>query len=78
MAARNDTLDQVLTDIPPLIKHFAETRDLFANTTEAVGRFSDVAHQLMSDARSDFETNLRLMQRGSNSSAAPRRTSSAR
>jgi phospholipid/cholesterol/gamma-HCH transport system substrate-binding protein len=64
VAARNNTLDQVLTDMPPLIKHFSETRDLFANTTEAVGRFSDVTHQLMSDARSDFETNLRLMQQG--------------
>ena len=64
VAARNNTLDQVLTDMPPLIKHFSETRDLFANTTEAVGRFSDVTHQLTSDARSDFETNLRLMQQG--------------
>jgi len=64
VAARNNTLDQVLTDMPALIKHFSETRDLFANTTEAVGRFSDVTHQLMSDARSDFETNLRLMQQG--------------
>ena len=64
VAARNNTLDQVLTDMPPLIKHFSETRDLFANATEAVGRFSDVTHQLMSDARSDFETNVRLMQQG--------------
>jgi phospholipid/cholesterol/gamma-HCH transport system substrate-binding protein len=64
VAARNSTLDQVLTDMPPLIKHFSETRDVFANASEAMGRFSDVTHQLMSDARSDFETNLRLMQQG--------------
>jgi phospholipid/cholesterol/gamma-HCH transport system substrate-binding protein len=64
VAARNSTLDQVLTDMPPLIKHFSETRDVFANASEAMGRFSDVTHQLMSDARSDFETNVRLMQQG--------------
>ena len=62
VGGRNNTLDQVLSDMPPLIKHFSQTRDLFANTTEAVGRFSGVTDQLMSDTQSDFEKNLRQMQ----------------
>ena len=40
VAQRNDTLDRVLTEFPPLIKHFAETRDLFADAVEALGRVS--------------------------------------
>ncbi len=40
VAQRNDTLDRVLTEFPPLIKHFADTRDLFADAVEALGRIS--------------------------------------
>ena len=40
VAQRNDTLDRVLTEFPPLIKHFAETRDLFADAVTALGRVS--------------------------------------
>ena len=35
VAQRNNTLDRVLTEFPPLIKHFADTRDLFADAVEA-------------------------------------------
>ena len=34
IAQRNDTLDQVLTEFPPLIQHFADTRDLFADAVQ--------------------------------------------
>ena len=37
VANRNDTLDRVLTEFPPLIKHFADTRDLFADAVDGAG-----------------------------------------
>ncbi len=36
---RNNTLDRVLTEFPPLIKHFADTRDLFADAVERAGPY---------------------------------------
>jgi phospholipid/cholesterol/gamma-HCH transport system substrate-binding protein len=63
VANRNDTLDRVLTDIPPLIQHFADTRDLFADATEALGRFSDLADRVLSDTRPNLHQSLQLLQR---------------
>jgi phospholipid/cholesterol/gamma-HCH transport system substrate-binding protein len=63
VANRNDTLDRVLTDVPPLITHFADTRDLFAEATESLGRFSDVANRALSDTRPNLHQNLQLLQR---------------
>jgi phospholipid/cholesterol/gamma-HCH transport system substrate-binding protein len=63
VANHNDTLDRVLTDIPPLIRHFADTRELFADATESLGRFSDVANRALSDSRSDLHQNLLSLQR---------------
>jgi phospholipid/cholesterol/gamma-HCH transport system substrate-binding protein len=63
VAARNDTLDRVLTDFPPLIQHFADTRDLFANAVLAVGNLSGVVNRSLSDARPDLDRNLQLLQR---------------
>ena len=37
VAQHNDTLDRVLTEFPPLIKHFADTRDLFADAIDGAG-----------------------------------------
>ena len=34
---RNDVLDRVLTDIPPLIKHFADTKNLLINAVRIGG-----------------------------------------
>ncbi len=51
VAQRNDTLDRVLTEFPPLIKHFADTRDLFADAVEALGRISTAADRPLSDRR---------------------------
>ena len=62
-AERNGTLDRVLTEFPPLIEHFADQRDLFADAVEAVGRLSDVTESTVSAARADLEQNLRLLQR---------------
>lgn len=63
IAHRNETLDRVLTEIPPLIEHFADTRDLFADATEALGRFSDVANRTLADARLNLYRNLVALQR---------------
>jgi phospholipid/cholesterol/gamma-HCH transport system substrate-binding protein len=63
VANRNTTLDQVLTDFPPLIKHFADTRNLFADAVDALGRFSGVTDQVLSDSRANLDQNLQLLQR---------------
>lgn len=63
VAKRNSTLDRVLTEFPPLIKYFADKRATFTNAVEALGRFSNVTADTLSEARSDFDTNLQLAQR---------------
>ncbi|HEY2502910.1 MAG TPA: virulence factor Mce family protein [Mycobacterium sp.] len=63
VANRNDTLDRVLTDIPPLIQHFADTRELFADAIESLGRFSDVANRALSDTRPNLHQSLQSLQR---------------
>ena len=63
MAQRNDTLDRVLTEFPPLIKHFADTRDLFADAVTALGRISKAADDALSQANADMHTNLKNLQR---------------
>lgn len=63
VAKRNDTLDRVLTDIPPLIQHFADTRELFADAIESLGRFSDVANRALSDTRPNLHQSLQSLQR---------------
>ena len=60
---RNETLDRVLTEFPPLIKHFAETRDLFADAVEALGRISLAADNALAPASDNLNTNLELLQR---------------
>lgn len=63
VANRDDTLDRVLTEIPPLIQHFADTRNLFADATESLGRFSDVANRALADARPNLNRSLQSLQR---------------
>lgn len=63
VAQRNDTLDRVLTEFPPLLKHFAETRDLFADAIEALGRVSNATDDALSQANPDIRTNLQNLQR---------------
>ncbi|WP_041783919.1 MULTISPECIES: virulence factor Mce family protein [Mycolicibacterium] len=60
---RNDTLDRVLTEFPPLIEHFAETRDLFADAVVALGRISTSADETLSAANADLRANLNNLQR---------------
>ncbi len=63
VADRNATLDRVLTEIPPLIKHFADQRELFGDAVTALGRFSKATDVALSQARGDLSTNLDLLQR---------------
>jgi phospholipid/cholesterol/gamma-HCH transport system substrate-binding protein len=60
---RNETLDRVLTEFPPLIKHFADTRDLFADAVEALGRISVAADNALGPSNANLHTNLANLQR---------------
>jgi phospholipid/cholesterol/gamma-HCH transport system substrate-binding protein len=63
VAQRNNTLDRVLTEFPPLIKHFADTRDLFADAVEALGRISVAADNALGPASANLHTDLQNLQR---------------
>ncbi|KWX24153.1 MULTISPECIES: virulence factor Mce family protein [Mycolicibacterium] len=63
VSQRNDTLDRVLTEFPPLIQHFAETRDLFADAVTALGRLSAAADETLSNTNANLHTNLQNLQR---------------
>lgn len=63
VSQRNDTLDRVLTEFPPLIKHFADTRDLFADAVVALGRVSKATDDTLSQANPDLHQNLQNLQR---------------
>ena len=60
---RTETLDRVLTEFPPLIEHFAETRDLFADAVTSLGRLSATADETLSNTNANLHTNLANLQR---------------
>ncbi|ORA16424.1 virulence factor Mce family protein [Mycobacterium asiaticum] len=59
---RNDVLERVLTDFPPLLKHFADTKNLLINAVDSVGRLSAAADQYLGEARGNLHTDLELLQ----------------
>jgi phospholipid/cholesterol/gamma-HCH transport system substrate-binding protein len=63
VAKNAETLDRVLTDLPALIKHFADTRDLFVKAIDALGRLGEVADQTFSASRNTLHADLQLLQR---------------
>lgn len=63
VANRESTLDRVLTEFPPLIEHFAETRDLFADAVLALGRVSEATDTYLGQASDPLHTNLQNLQR---------------
>lgn len=63
VASRNETLDRVLTEIPPLVAYFAEQREVFADAVVALGRFSKVTDETLSTSRADLDTDLKNLQR---------------
>jgi phospholipid/cholesterol/gamma-HCH transport system substrate-binding protein len=60
--SRADVLDRVLTDIPPVIKHFADKQNLLINAVDAVGRLSDVANQTLSASQGNLHQDLQSLQ----------------
>jgi phospholipid/cholesterol/gamma-HCH transport system substrate-binding protein len=58
----NDTLDQLLTEFPPLIKHFNDTQKLFTDAVEGLGRLSTATDATFGPASADVHTNLTLLQ----------------
>jgi phospholipid/cholesterol/gamma-HCH transport system substrate-binding protein len=62
VGGRSDVLDRALTDIPPLIKHFADTQNLLINAVDAVGRLSQAADQYLSETRGPLHTDLQSLQ----------------
>ena len=62
VGGRADVLDRVLTDIPPLIKHFADTRNLLINAVDSVGRLSQSADQYLAQARGPLHSDLQSLQ----------------
>ena len=60
---RTNTLDRVLTEFPPLIKHFADTRDLFADAVVSLGRISNAADDALAPTSANLHTNLQNLQR---------------
>ena len=63
MSTRADTLDRALTEFPPLVQHFADQRDLFANAVDAVGRISNVTDQTLSASQDNLHKDLQELQR---------------
>jgi phospholipid/cholesterol/gamma-HCH transport system substrate-binding protein len=62
VGGRADVLDRVLTDIPPLIKHFADTKNLLINAIDSVGRLSQAADQYLAETRGPLHTDLQALQ----------------
>src|ERR1700757_3296328 len=64
VGGRNDVLERVLTDIPPLIKFFAnkDYQQHLINAVDAVGRLSQYADQYLSEARGPLHTDLQHLQ----------------
>ncbi|EID16406.1 hypothetical protein MXEN_04778 [Mycobacterium xenopi RIVM700367] len=60
---RSVTVDRVLTEFPPLLRYFAQKRDLFADAIDAIGRISDVANQALSASRGNLHQDLQSLQR---------------
>ena len=63
VAGRNNTIDRLLVDIPPLMSYLAGARDRVSDAVIALGRFGKVTGETLSAAQGDLRTNLDLLQR---------------
>ena len=63
VASRNDTLDQLLVDLPPLVNYLGGARDRLSDAVIALGRFNKVTGETLSAAQADLNTNLAVLQR---------------
>lgn len=64
VGGRADVLDRALTDIPPLIKFFADKdyQQHLINAVDSVGRLSEAADKYLSEARGPLHTDLQALQ----------------
>jgi len=63
VASRNNTLDQLLVDLPPLMEYLAGARDRVSDAVIALGRFNKITGESLSAAQADLQTNLAVLQR---------------
>jgi phospholipid/cholesterol/gamma-HCH transport system substrate-binding protein len=63
VASRNETIDRLLTDLPPLAGYLAGARDRVADAVVALGRFNKVTGETLAAASPDLRTNLDILQR---------------
>ena len=63
VATRNNTLDRLLVDLPPLVNYLAGARDRLSDAVIALGRFNKVTGETLSAAQTDLNTNLATLQR---------------
>ncbi len=63
VAQRNETLDRLLVDLPPLASYLANSRDKVADAVVALGRFNKVTGETLAAASPDLRTNLDILQR---------------
>ena len=63
VASRNNTVDQLLVDLPPLVEYLAGAKDRVTDAVLALGRFNKVTGDSLSAARADLNTNLATLQR---------------
>ncbi|GAB3010604.1 virulence factor Mce family protein [Mycobacterium bourgelatii] len=62
VGSRADVLDRVLTEFPPLIKHFAAKQNLLIEAVDAVGGLGEVADQYLSASQADLHQALLALQ----------------
>lgn len=62
VGSRADVLDRVLTEFPPLLKHFADKQNLLIDAVDAVGRLGGVAEQYLSASQRDLHQALLSLQ----------------
>ncbi len=62
VGSRADVIDRVLTEVPPLIKHFNEKQQLLVDAVNAVGNLSAVTNQYLAPVRGDFHTDMVALQ----------------
>jgi len=63
VASRNNTIDRLLVDLPPLMTYLAGAKDRVADAVIALGRFNKVTGETLSAAQADLNTNLATLQR---------------
>jgi phospholipid/cholesterol/gamma-HCH transport system substrate-binding protein len=63
VASRNNTIDQLLVDLPSLASYLAGARDRVADAVVALGRFNKITGETLAAASPDLRANLDILQR---------------